>query len=188
MLNYTEVMTHLVRDIVATCPEFAHIDVNSLLISYSQARVSGPSGQFAKIAPMRFEGGSTTKVIGRRRYQMPKLVKDGREILYIIYFCMPKFQNLDLRQKLVTVFHELYHISPQFDGDVRRFPGRNYAHGRSRAAYNETVAKLVDAYLAKRQGSPVLEFLTVDFAELERRNGGVMGAKVRQPRPVWVAG
>ena len=34
-------------------------------------------------------------------------------------------------EKLTTVFHELYHISPMFDGDIRRLEGRYHVHSHS---------------------------------------------------------
>lgn len=183
MLDYTSEMTRLIADIAARCPEFSHIDVGRILISFSHARVSGPNGQFAKITPLRFEGGKQSVVIRNRRYTMPSLQYEGREVLYVIYFCMPKFQNLPFREKLVTVFHELYHISPEFNGDIRRFPGRNYAHGPSRRKYNEIVSAIVDRYLAQAGDSPLLQFLRADFAGLRRQFGEIVGLKVSQPRP-----
>jgi len=183
MLDYTSEMTRLIADIAARCPEFAHVDVSRILISFSHARVSGPSGQFAKIAPMRFRDGKRSITIRNRRYTMPKLQHKGRDVLYVIYFCMPKFQNLPFRDKLITVFHELYHVSPEFNGDIRRFSGRNYAHGPSRQKYNEAVSALADRYLAEAGDSPVLEFLRMDFTELQQRYGEIVGLKVTHPKP-----
>jgi predicted metallopeptidase len=183
MLDYTSEMRKFIADISARCSELSHVQVDRILISFSHARVVGPSGQFAKIAPLRFEGGRDTVTTRRRRYTIPRLEYEGREILYVIYFCMPKFQNLGFREKFITIFHELYHISPLFNGDIRRFPGRYYAHGPSRKAYNEAVGAMVDKYLVEAQNNPLTEFLRVDFTELRRRHGRVAGLKVSQPKP-----
>ena len=60
----------------------------------------------------------------------------GQEFLYILTFYLPRFMDLSFREKLITVFHELWHISPQFDGDLRRHPGRCYAHTSSQKEYD----------------------------------------------------
>ena len=39
-------------------------------------------------------------------------------------FYLPRFCDQSLDEKLSTVMHELWHISPAFDGDIRRLPGR----------------------------------------------------------------
>ena len=83
-------------------------------------------------------------------------------MLYIVYFLVPRFFNLPLREKLITIFHELYHVSPGFDGDIRRFPGRNYAHGASRKRYNAEMAGLVDGYLRKNRPGRLI-FLKVTW-------------------------
>lgn len=183
-LDYTHAMTALISDIVQRCPDFRHIQVDRVLVSFSQARVDAPHGQFAKVVPLRFEKGADTLSQGRRTWIMPRLEFKGRNILYLVYFCMPKFQNLKFGEKVLTIFHELYHVSPEFDGDIRRFPGRNYAHGHSRAAYNALVSELVAPYLALvGEAHPPLRFLHPDFASLEREHGRVVGLRVAVPRP-----
>jgi hypothetical protein len=82
----------------------------------------------------------------------------------------------------VTVCHELYHISPAFDGDLRRFPGRNYAHGSSRKRYNELVAEIVDEYLHERDEGTLPPFFSCDMAGLRREFTTIVGRKMPAPR------
>ena len=57
-----------------------------------------------------------------------------------------------MRERLLTLVHELYHISPRCDGDLRRFKGRNHAHGHSRKAYDAMLAPVCAA--AEEPASP----------------------------------
>ena len=58
-------------------------------------------------------------------------------MLYVMTFCLPRFLNQDFDEKIVTLFHELYHISPAFDGDLRRHGGRYQVHTHSQKNYDE---------------------------------------------------
>lgn len=69
---------------------------------------------------------------GNRNYEVQQYYVDGREIYYLVTFCLPRFQDQTLENKLVTVFHELYHISPEFNGDLRRHQGRCAWHTHSK--------------------------------------------------------
>lgn len=182
-LDYSKQMSELIADIASRCAPLSHIQAHQVLVSFSHAKIPGPSGLFAKITPLKFEGGESKAKIRGRWYQMPELNYNGHSILYIIYLCIPKFLNLPLKDKLVTIFHELYHISPLFNGDIRRFPGRNYAHGPSKQKYNELVQKLVDQYLLDAGDSPVLDFLKLDAAGLSKRYKTITVVKVPQPKP-----
>ena len=180
MIVYTEYMDALIEDIVARCDEFRHVDCAGLLTATSQARSGGASGDLAQLIPLRFEGGATTRVADGRTYTASPLIQDGREILYIVSFLLPRFCDLDRERKLVTVFHELYHISPEFDGDIRRFPGRNYAHGSSRQKYDAQMAEIADGYLEQNPPEEVVGFLSYDFRALKEKFGGVVGRRVRR--------
>jgi predicted metallopeptidase len=179
-------MKRLTADVARRVEELSHVRAEEIGFSISHARVEGLHGQFAKIVPMRFEGGSDVRVYKRRRYRMPPVAVAGKPILYAIYFCMPKFQNLPFEEKLLTVLHELYHISPEFNGDIRRFPGKNYAHGPSRKAYNEKVKTLVDAYLASEPDPETFAFLAPNAEELFEQYGKVTAPRIPMPRLIPV--
>jgi predicted metallopeptidase len=185
-LNLTVELERLIADIVLRMPEFSHIDPRQLLICISTTRGGGIHGTYAKIHPLRFTGGSrtTTARRGRRTFTctMPTISHRGTEILYIIYFLVPRFTNLPLREKLITVLHELYHVSPEFNGDIRRFPGRNYAHGSSSKKYNALMATLADSYLGSLEDNGLLSFLEGGMEELRARHKTIVGRKYPAPR------
>ena len=185
-LNLTLELERLIADIVGRVEEFAHIDPRRLLICVSSTRGGGVHGTYAKIHPLCFAGGEKTRQVrrGRRTYSctMPDISHRGVEMLYVIYFLVPRFLELPFREKLVTVFHELYHISPACDGDIRRFPGRNYAHGSSAKRYNAYMAKLVEHYLQRRADEAPVRFLDGDMDALRGRHQAVVGRKLAMPR------
>ena len=184
-LNLTHELERLIRDITARTPELEHIAAEKLLVCVSSGR-PGRGGSLAKIHPLRFAGGekSVQKRRGRRSFlcTMPTITHQGEEMLYVIYFMVPRFLELPFREKLVTIFHELYHISPACDGDIRRFPGRNYAHGSSTKSYNAQMARLVDAYLERLPESSALSFLEGDLAALRSRHSAIVGRRLQAPR------
>jgi hypothetical protein len=186
VFNLTTELERLIEDIIRQVPQFAHIDTRRLLVCISSTRGGGVHGTYAKIHPLRFPGGSrtTTARRGRRTFicTMPEVRVRDREILYLIYFLAPRFFNLPLREKLITVFHELYHVSPAFDGDIRRFPGKNFAHGSSTKKYNLFMAQLVDEYLAGREEGELPLFLKQTMAELHSGHRVIVARRFKAPR------
>ena len=186
VLNLTAELERLVADIVVRVPELGHIDPQRLLLCVTSTRGGGVHGTYAKIHPLRFAGGATCRTVRRRRRTftctMPAVTFQGREMLYLIYFLVPRFLNLPLREKLITIFHELYHIAPECNGDLRRFPGRNYAHGHSTKAYNARMAGLVDAYLELPEAKELSGFLDGDMDALRARHDKVLARKYPVPK------
>jgi hypothetical protein len=184
-LNLTQELELLIRDIVLRVPEFAHVESERLLVCVSSGRITA-GGSLAKIHPLRFAGGekSTTRRRGRRSIlcTMPTITHLGEEMLYVIYFLIPRFLDLPFREKMITIFHELYHISPDFDGDIRRFPGRNYAHGSSTKNYNALMGRMVDAYLELLPDRSSLEFLEGNLTALRSRHGAIVARRLPAPR------
>ena len=103
-------------------------------------------------------------------------------MLYILTFYLPRFLDLPPRDKLQTVVHELYHVSERFDGDIRRLPGRHYAHSSDHKRYEAVVEHLTGQYLARRPNDESRRFLDHTFEELRDRHGGVCGLRVPIPR------
>ncbi|TGU74246.1 hypothetical protein E4633_01900 [Geomonas terrae] len=184
-LNLTGELERLIRDIVARTPELQHIAPERLLVCVSSGRASR-GGSLAKIHPLRFEGGERSVKARRGRRSvlctMPSITHRGEEMLYVIYFLVPRFLELPFREKLITIFHELYHISPACDGDIRRFPGRNYAHGSSTRSYNLFMGQLVDRYLEATPDRSGLAFLEGDLAALRSRHSAIVGRRLQAPR------
>ncbi|MEM8681459.1 MAG: hypothetical protein AAGF97_19100, partial [Planctomycetota bacterium] len=111
----------------------------------------------------------------------------GTEMLYILTFYLPRFLELGYDEKLETVFHELWHINPKFDGDIRRFGGRCYAHSSSEAEYDRQVRKVVKEWEALCPTVPEADFLRHSFAELRTQFGMIVGKRVNQPKLIPVS-
>ena len=179
-------MRRLCEDACAALPEFSHVDMRRVAVTFAQAKKRVPHGLQAKLTPLRFEGGRTTTVRRGTTYAAPTL-HDGRcEQLYILTFYLPRFLDHPPREKLTTVLHELHHVSPAFDGDIRRFPGRCYAHSHSQARYDAEMAVLADRYLEQGPPAWVAGFLGSRFADLQARHGAVVGLKLPIPKLVPV--
>ena len=115
-------------------------------------------------------------------YQVQRYFVGDTEMLYLVTFCLPRFLDADFDDKFVTLFHELYHISPGFEGDLRRHEGRYDLHSHSKRLYDEHMAKLAKAYLSNGADRPLHAFLHLSFAQLRHRHGGVVGVVVPRPR------
>lgn len=179
-------MTLLMEDVVKTHPSFSHIKLKNVIVAISPSNGS-KNGVVAKLRPLRFDGGSNTRKIRGIEYTAPEINVNGNNILYIIYFHLPRFLNHgNFDNKMSTVLHELYHISPLFNGDIRRFSGRNYAHGNSRKNYDELINIYTKEYFKlTRQPEPGM-FLKYKYSELKHKYGAIYGDMVRIPhsRPV----
>lgn len=159
-----------------TLPVFEHVRPENLLCSFTQCRTGSEYGWYAKVVPLRFENGKSEKIVGRYRWVWPTFVVEGMLKLYLVSFYLPRFLSLDFDEKVQTVVHELYHISPLFNGDLRRFRGKNYAHGHSRKAYDEALAPVCDeAKRALRLAD--FDFFALDHTALRTRYTGVTGTQ-----------
>src|SRR5438552_3115759 len=165
--DFTWHIGRLCQDMVRRLPELAHIDISRVAVTFCQTRKAVPHGMFASLTPLRFAGGAAT-IVRRGRPHVIERVCDsqGREMLYILSFYLPRFQNLIFREKLITVLHELWHISPDFSGDIRRHNGRYHAHTHSQAEYDEQMGHLADRWLAMSPPEDLWAFLNDDFCQL----------------------
>lgn len=187
--DFTFAMRLLVNDMIDRMPELAHIDMTRVAVAIVQARVDSTHGIFASLTPMRFDQGSRFTVRRGRKYCCQSLLDEhGREMLYILSFYLPRFQNMDFSEKMITIFHELWHISPDFDGDIRRHPGRCYAHSSSQKEYDEHMAVLSNKYLMKKPSPDLYAFLENDFTTLYQKSSGIYGVKIPRPKLIPVAG
>ncbi|WP_233216395.1 putative metallopeptidase [Blastopirellula marina] len=176
-------MRQLVADMIVRTPELQHIDLSRMAVAVAQARKDVPYGIFASLTPLRFEGGSPTTTRRGRTYRVQRLADErGREMLYILTFYLPRFMDLDFQEKLITIFHELWHVSPKFDGDIRRLPGRCYAHSHSQKEYDEQMGVLANKYLMTAPLRNLYQFLELNFAQLHQQFGRVYGIKIPRPK------
>jgi predicted metallopeptidase len=172
----------LTADVVRHCPELGHIDVSRLLFGITQARSGRAHGLQARVTPLRFRNGQLTRRRHGVTYQVQRYFVDGREMLYLVTFCLPRFLDQKFDDKFITLFHELYHIGPAFDGDLRRHEGRYALHSHSKCRYDAHMAQFARTYLNNGADQPLYSFLRLDFAQLEHRHGSVVGVVVPRPR------
>ena len=184
--DFTSTLDRVCRDVARRLKEFRHVDMDRVAVTFAQARRRVSWGMQAKLTPLRFEGGAAVKTDRRGSWTIPKLYDGPHEQLYILTFYLPRFLERPPVDRLVTVLHELHHISPEFNGDIRRFPGRCYAHSHSQAEYDAEMTALAAKYLAARPPRYAVRLLNSSYADLVRRHGAVVGLKLPVPRLVKV--
>lgn len=180
--DFSAAMTALCEDVVARCEELAHVHMSRVLLSFTPCRNRSRFGLQARVTPLRFRHGTLTRRHGAVEYQVQRYFVNDVEMLYLLTFCLPRFLDQSFDEKLVTIFHELYHVSPAFDGDLRRHPGRYAVHSRSKDGYDSRMAELVKEYLADHPDPSVFDFLRSGYRELWDRHGGIHGVVVPRPK------
>jgi len=180
--DFCAAMRGLCEDVTARLDEFRHIRMEQVAVTFAQTRRSVSYGLQAKLTPMRFEGGGLVTERYGRHWTVQRLFEGEREMLYILTFYLPRFLNHSFREKMITVLHELFHISPAFDGDIRRMEGRYHVHSHSQSDYDREMELLAEKYLAMRPPTELHEFLKNRFSTLHRRHGGVVGIQVPIPK------
>ncbi len=185
--DFSAQVRRLCDDIIRRCPDLGHFRTDRILFGFTQARNGRTHGLQARVTPMRFHGGQLVRRHRGTTYQVQRYFVDGQEVLYLMTFCLPRFLNQGFDDKFVTLFHELYHIGPQLDGDLRRHGGRYAVHSCSQRRYDERMAALARAYLATRPDPTLHAFLRLNFAQLRQRHGSVIGVVVPRPKLLPVA-
>ncbi|MFL5241194.1 MAG: hypothetical protein ACJ8FY_03725 [Gemmataceae bacterium] len=178
----------LCADIARRCPELKHVDTSRLIFGMTQARTGRRHGLQARVTPLRFRKGKLTRQRHGVCYQVQRYFVEDREILYLVTFCLPRFLDQDFDDKFITLFHEMYHLSPAFDGDLRRHPGRCALHTSSKNSYDTHMAHLVRQYLADGADVSLHGFLRLNFNQLQHRHGSVVGVVVPRPKLIPIDG
>jgi hypothetical protein len=207
MLNYTEQLWLLIRDIVLRVPQLSFIDPQEMFV-FARFGRAGADGAFATCHSLNLptsEPGyyfwrdrSTGELTRRSEWfvtKTPEVRIEGRRIKYLISFVLPRFCDQSLLRsrkvvfhpnaepwmaKLDTVIHELYHIDPE-DAGLRKFvasDGTRLERSHGPGFY-EHVAEMVRQYLRSRPEPAVYDFLKYDFAALQRRHGTVVCSTFR---------
>jgi hypothetical protein len=174
----------LVMDIATRMADFRHLQAPRILVSVAQARRASPFGLQARVTPLRFPGGTLIRKRRGMPFQIQRYFLGAHEYLYLMTFCLPRFLDQDFDQKFVTIFHELYHISPAFDGDLRRHDGRYALHTHSQRAYDTQMVHFAREYLTAKPDPNLYSFLRLNFAALEERHGAVTGIIVPRPKMI----
>lgn len=181
-LDFCGRMRQLCEDVADRCEALRHVRMPSVLLTFTPSRNRSPYGLQARVTPLRFHDGRMVRRHGSVEYQVQRFFVDGREMLYVLTFCLPRFLDQPFEEKLVTVFHELYHMSPDFNGDLRRHPGRYTVHSHSKDRYDEHMAELVKEYLAEHPEPGLFDFLRHGYQQLWNRHGGITGVVVPRPK------
>lgn len=184
--DFSAHMHRLCSDIVSRFQPLHHVDMQRVLIGVTQARGPRGHGLQAKITPLRFQGGALTRQRRGRCYQVQRCWFDGIEILYLMAFCLPRFLDQSFDEKFITIFHELYHIAPAFDGSLRRHDGRYAIHTRSQKAYDQQMAALAREYLAGGPDPHLHAFLRLSFEQLRGVHCAIHGLALPAPKLVPV--
>jgi len=168
-INLTDVLTLIIHDIIKSTDEFKSFDINKILVCCASNRKDSKGAIYGKLQPLRFKDGSEIIQHNKRYYTIPKIMLNNVEILYILYLYIPKFFDMPIKDKINVMFHELYHISPEFNGDIRRMGNIKSAHGHSKKSFEEKYIKYASKYFNKINETPFYSFLQMNFEDIEKQ-------------------
>ena len=180
--DFTHHVGRVCADMAAQLDEFRHIDMARVAVSFRQTRKRMSRGLYASLTPLQLPAGQTHLIRRGRKWTIQRVNIDGREMLYLLNFYLPRFLDLCLHEKLTTIAHELLHISPHFDGDLRRFSGRCYAHSHSHSQFDSQAEQLAQCWLAREPEQSVYGFLHLDFLRLQALHGRIYGRRIASPK------
>ncbi len=183
--DFTSAMRRLCADMTRRLPELGHIQLDRVALNLCRARKRVPHGIYAALTPLRFQDGARQAKQRGRRYRVdPVHDSAGQEYLYLLSFYLPRFMDTTWEEKLSTILHELWHISPDFNGDLRRHAGRCYAHGSSQRSYNAHMDRLAQKWLAHSPPEHLYDFLLCGFDQLVAEHGPITGTHWPAPKLV----
>lgn len=104
----------------------------------------------------------------------------GMTYKYVIVLRPPFFAKMSIAQRLLHLFHELFHIEPRAANGIRELPSLvSRAHGNSRRIYNYFVGLFVDHYRAR---VPRVAYRFLEHRELWKRMPTMMVHTIRKKR------
>lgn len=156
--------------------------MSQVAIRFCQARKAVRHGLHASLTPLRFEGGELFRRRGGRTWTVERVYDvSGQEMLYLLSFYLPRFLERPFEAKLSTVVHELWHVGPKFDGDLRRHPGRCYAHSHSQKQYDALMDSLRTNGCRWRPLPTCIIFCNRIFRRCSGNTAGSTGKNCRHP-------
>ncbi|HNX24413.1 MAG TPA: putative metallopeptidase [Spirochaetota bacterium] len=183
-INLTDILTLIIHDMVELTEEFKCFDLNKILICCASNRKDFRGATYGKLLPLRFKDGSEIIKHNGRFYTIPKVKVNNMEILYIIYFYIPKFFNLSAKDKVNVMFHELFHINPEFNGDIRRMGKFKAAHGHSRKSFEEKYIEYADTFFEKIEDTPYYNFLKMNSEDIQKEFKKIKYRRMKSIKPV----
>jgi len=185
-INLTDILTLIIHDMIKSTGEFKFFDLNKILVCCASNRKDCRGATYGKLLPLRFKDGSEIIKHNGRFYTIPKVKINEIEILYIIYLYIPKFFNLSAKDKVNVMFHELYHINPEFNGDIRRMGEFKSAHGHSRKAFEKKYIEYAETFFDKIKEAPYYNFLQMKSDDIEDRFKKIKYRRMKSIKPVLV--
>lgn len=175
--SYTGHLESLIRSWCRRYRQLGHIDMDRVILSVAKCRSRSRKGVYASIMSLKYPDGRVKKPFRGRAYQWGEVRKNGKAALYLIKIYLPRFHNMSIDEKVSTILHELHHIHPKFNGELRRFDGSHWAHGKSQRDF-EAMFECLKRDIMKRL-SPMCElFLNCRFLSLLKRFGDVYGDRL----------
>lgn len=163
--NFNLLARALIRDIARHMPEFGHIKASRILLVAGEARRASRG----TVKPLKVRPGD--------RKAKALVTINGRRMLYCITLRPLFFRSSTTKGRIGTLLHELYHISPRFDGTLDE--GRR--HEAMGKGFGAKLRPLVRRYL--RQCPPELWAAMAFDGEvrvlqwLERPSANLVGRK-----------
>ncbi len=117
--DFTQAVLALIEFVARTTREYRHIDPSRIVVVAGEARRASRG----TVKPLCFADGRRVDSLGRRK---PSVRVAGKRMLYCITLRPLFFRRSTPRERVATVLHELFHISPAFDGTLDH--KRRHAH------------------------------------------------------------
>ena len=124
------------RDLSTRSPEFSHLVPAKVLVVAGEARRASRGS----VKPLAFARAKSRDHSGVRK---PVVRVEGRRMLYCVTLRPLFFRESRPEQRIETLLHELYHVSPAFDGTLD--PARR--HARLGRRFSRRFRPLVRRYL-----------------------------------------
>ena len=135
-LNLNRAIRALMRDLSTRSPEFTHLVPAKVLVVAGEARRASRGS----VKPLAFARAKSRDHSGVRK---PVVRVDGRRMLYCVTLRPLFFRDSRPEQRVETLLHELYHVSPVFDGTLD--PARR--HSRLGRKFSRRFRPLLRRYL-----------------------------------------
>ena len=207
MINYTERLSLLMRDIVERVPTLSFIDMRRVLV-FARSGRSTAEGAYATchcicLPPSEpgyyyWRDRDTGRLTRRSEWfvtKSPQVRLAEQPIDYMVSFTLPRFCDQMLARtrkqmhykgqpnwvaKLDTIVHELYHIDPERPG-IRRMERADgtYSANCHGDRFFANVVAMVKQYLDTKPDPAITDFLRHSFDDLTDRFGGVAGTAFR---------
>lgn len=183
-INLSEIFGCLIDLISKRYEIFSHISSERVMVCLTTNRDGSKGATYGKLLPLCYANGSQSVMYQQKKYTMPIVKKNDVVLKYLLYLYMPKFFDLSVKSKLYVLFHELYHIGQNFDGDIRRMGRVKRTHGHSRKHYDSFFQKELKNFEDHIATTPYFNFLKMDSTFLKNNFQTINGFRLKMPKPI----